>query len=202
MIRSFLFVLLCFSVGFLNSCTTITTPSDSRPILQRSWDQRKQLLSKIQRFQLNGKIAVQNNRDSGSATLNWMENPRQYTVSLLGPLGSNGMRLTGNAHSVMLQTSDGKHYSATTPEALLARQWGYHLPVSYLKYWIRGLPVTHLPAKTSFDRYHRLRILEQAGSTIQFERYMNVGTIDLPAKLTIRSSNLNTKIIIYRWKIL
>ena len=49
----------------------------------------------------------------------------------------------------MLQTSDGKRYNAASPEQLLAEQWGFHLPVSNMKYWVRGLPVPGIPATTT-----------------------------------------------------
>ena len=183
----------------LTGCTTITPPSAPAPTL--SWNQRKTQLNRLQNWQINGKIAVTTAQDSGSASLDWSQRAQHYTISLYGPFGSNGITLKGNPGRVTMQTSNGQKATAATAEQLLAQQWGWKLPVSHLKYWVRGLPVPNLPENSRFDSAHRLLTLNQQGFTIQYSDYMTAGNLELPRRLTITSSLLKSKLVIYKWNI-
>jgi outer membrane lipoprotein LolB len=182
----------------LCSCSTLTPspPSVPQPI-----STRQASLNRIQNWQLYGKIAVQTDRDAGSASFNWTQHHDNYVVSLSGPLGTHPIKLSGRMGYTVLETSNGKRFTAQSPEILLAQQWGFNLPVSNLKYWIRGLPAPNLPAKKHTDAYGRLSQLSQAGSTVQYLSYHSVHSVDLPDKIFITSPSLKTKIIIYSWQI-
>lgn len=184
-------------IAGLAGCTSLAPKAPPQAAL--SWQERQTILNRLQSWQLNGKIAVQTPQDSGSATVDWMQSNSRYAVSLYGPLGTNGLKLSGQPGSVTLVMSDGKRYTANNPDELLAKRWGFHLPVSYLHYWIRGLPVPSLPSNSQFDASHRLVSLTQQGWQVQFLSYMSNGIIDLPEKLVITSSSLKVKIIVYRW---
>lgn len=189
---------MMFFALLLSACTSIAPPSTPT---STSWQNREHALNQIQTWQINGKIAVQTAQDAGSATVDWTQNHDQYTLSLMGPLGSGGLKLTGKPGQVNLDTADGKHISAPTAEQLLAQTWGWHLPVSNLNYWIRGLPAPSAPANTHFDQYNRLTDLAQQGWNVQFLGYTRVNGIELPNKIAINSATLKSKIIIHQWKI-
>ncbi len=190
---------------FITSCAHLTPPATTTltPTKQTtsSWESRKQILSRIEHWQVNGKIGVQTARDAGSATVDWVQRNNQYSISLLGPLGANALQLNGGPDGVTLTNAKGKQIHAAEPEQLLAQQWGFHVPVSHLKYWVRGLPVANLPAQTHFDTVNRLTDLAQQGWRVQFLSYMNVDGIDLPSKIAITSPSLRVKMIIYHWKL-
>lgn len=185
---------------FMASCTSITQPEAPPAAPKATWADRQARLDRIQSWRINGKIAVQTAKDSGSASINWAQNQRSYNISLLGPLGSHGMNLSGQPGHVVMQM-DGKSYSSSSPEQLLATRWGFNLPVSNMRYWIRGIPVPGIPAQTQFDRYGRLTNLVQQGWNIQFLGYSNQGGVDLPARLSITSSSLRAKVIVYQWSV-
>src|SRR5476651_2456722 len=90
------------STLFLTSCSTFTQP-ESIPT-NTPWANRATKLAAVQRFDINGKIAVRTASDSGSATIHWVQAKQNYTISLFGPLGANGMTLTGQPGSVSMET--------------------------------------------------------------------------------------------------
>lgn len=186
--------------GALSSCTTIT-PTSSVSATKISWKERQLTLNRLQNWQLNGKIGVQTARDSGSASVDWKQNHQQFIISLSGPLGSGGLKLTGHPGIVTLDTSDGKHFSANSAEQLLSKQWGWNLPVSHLNYWVRGLPAPSSAYTSQLDSSQRLSELVQQGWHVQFMSYTRSGNIDLPDKISITSPTLKTKIVIYDWKL-
>lgn len=186
-------------ISTLSACTTSTAPTSVETKLPPG---KKQLaLKDIHNWRLNGKIAVQTSHDSGSATVNWIQRQSYYSIALSGPLGSHSMLLMGQPGTVTLKASDGKSYHASSPEQLLAAQWGFNVPVSHLNYWIRGLPVPGISANTRYDQYGRLIALTQQGWHVEFLSYADKGGLYLPDRLSITSSALKVKIIVYDWQV-
>jgi outer membrane lipoprotein LolB len=180
-------------------CTTIAPPT-TVPIAQPTWQERQIALNQIHHWQIKGKIAVQTAQDAGSAGVDWTQNKQSYTVTLLTPLGTTALQLTGQPHSVTLITSDGKHFTANSPEQLLAQQWGFNLPISNLMYWVRGLPVPNIPFTSQLDAQHCLSQLTQQGFSVQFESYTIVDNVMLPERLTITSPTIKVKMVIHKWQ--
>jgi outer membrane lipoprotein LolB len=185
---------------WLSSCAT--APSSTKPQNNsESWDNRVQTLSGIQDWDLNALIAIRARADGDSASLHWQQKKQNYTLNLFGPLGTNAVTLIGGPGKVTLQNSKGQTFSADTPELLVAQQTGWQLPVSYLRYWIRGLPVPNVPSEKRFDNYNHLSELTQNGWKVQFLRYTSTEHIDLPSKIFINSPDLSVKIIISHWQL-
>ncbi len=192
-------ILIC--TLWLTSCAN-TTPQSQTPLNKNvSWDSRVQTLSGIENWDLNALIAIRNRKDDATASLTWQQNRKNYTLNVFGPLGTNPIKLSGKPGQVALQNAHGQIFYASTPEALLAQQTGYQLPVSGLYYWIRGLPVPGTPSQTHFDTYHHLVELDQQGWKIQYLRYTSVHQIDLPTKIFLVSPDLSVKIIINKWQL-
>ncbi|HSW68732.1 MAG TPA: lipoprotein insertase outer membrane protein LolB [Gammaproteobacteria bacterium] len=193
-------LLACFFE--LTSCTSLShqqsAPTQNQTAIPEN---RVTVLSNIKSWDLKGLIAIRNAKDAWSANWQWTQNPKDYTINLVGPLGSQSIQLTGSPHSVQLETSDGKKFQSDSPESLLEKQLGWRLPVSSLYYWIRGLPVPSLPAEKQFDSANRLTVLVQQGWRIEYLRYSTVNQIDLPGKMVLNNALLNVKIIVNEWKI-
>lgn len=182
----------------LSSCATVPP---SEPGVKMPWKKRETTLTKIHSWNLSGKIGVVTAKDSGSANVKWLQQQNSYTLTLFGPLGAGGMTLKGRPGAVSLRLSNGKTLTAASPEKLLAQNWGFDIPVSYMNYWIRGVPVPSLPANTKFDQYNRLTSLSQSGYNIQYQGYTKTSSADLPNRISISSSNIKVKIIVYSWQV-
>lgn len=190
-----------FLIATLTACTSITPSTPSAPPSTLSWKEREAALNRIQNWHLSGKVGVIAQHNSGSASLNWTQQQNHYTISLVGPLGAGGLTLDGRPGSVTMETADGKHATAQSPEKLIAQQWGWQLPVSQMKYWIRGLPAPDAPSQSQFDAYHRLSSISQLGFNVQFLSYYNLGSLSVPDKISITSPSIKVKIIVHQWKI-
>ena len=194
--RSIYFLLIFLLTITLAACTTVSPPA---PPQTTGWENRVNQLARIQNFAVSGKLAARTAQDAGSATVDWKQQGQQFIIALSGPLGAHAMQLTGTPGKVVLKTSDGKQFSATSPENLLAERFGFRLPVSNINYWIRGLPVPGQASQTEFDNFHRLSRLSQQGWNISYLNYTNVNGIELPQKMAIDSKALQVKIVIYNW---
>lgn len=181
---------------FTSGCATITQKT---PAPTRSWQARQALLTKLESWQIKGKIGIQTAQDAGSANVEWLQHQNDYTLTLLGPLGAVQMTLIGAPHGVLLKTAEGKTYQANNAEQLLDQQWHWRLPVSYLHYWIKGLPSPASHYEAVFDDKNRITELRQHGWIIHYLSYEANQSIDLPEKLSLISNAIKAKIVIHEW---
>lgn len=195
--------LFCFFISLLalglSSCATISPQQLPPENADISWPTRMQSLSQIENWDLTAMFAMRTKENAESATLNWQQNKQSFTILLFGPLGANTFKLSGTPGHIELVNPHGDKFFASTPEALLVHETGWHLPVSSLYYWIRGLPVPGVPATKQFDAYHHLLQLKQQGWTIQFLHYTNTAHGDLPSKILLEHPPLSIKLIISEW---
>ena len=194
----FLFILAGL-LSCLESCSTLP-PQTAKPEAL-SFTVRQQKLAQIQEWKLQGAIAIRTPQDSGSATLSWQQNAQAFSLSLFGPLGSNAVHIEGRPGFVSMQTSQGKTVQAATAEQLLYSQLGWHLPVSHLYYWVRGLPVPGIQAVMHFDAFHRLTELTQENWQLTYKQYSLYGSTELPTKIILVYPQLNIKLVIYEWHV-
>ena len=80
---------------------------------------------------------------------------------------------------------DGELFRANTPEDLILQQLGYELPVSYLEYWIRGLPAPDSNADMTFNELNQLSLMIQDGWTINYIDPRQYGELTLPCRVEV-----------------
>ena len=188
--------LLILSLG---ACTTMPAKQSAQnePM---PWKQRSQQLNSIEDWNIQGAMSIHTREQSSSASLTWKQSGDDYHIHLFGPMGAGHIDITGSPKQVTLKTSSHKTVTADTPEALMQGQLGWHLPVTHLMFWIRGLPAPDLPVHKHFDPYHHLDTLDQEGWHIAYKRYTAVGDTDLPTKIDMHNDELNVRIVIKDWK--
>ena len=181
---------------FLSGCASVAPKA---PDTTTPWKTRERALSALNHWQLSGKIAVIAPQDSGSATVDWQQTAEQYRITLLAPLGAGGMTLTGSDHHILLKTTDGKVAEASSPEALLRENGGLNIPVSNLRYWIRGLPAPGSNPQLQFDTFGRVSRIQQGGWNIDYLSYTRAYGLDLPSRMNITAAALKIKKMVYTW---
>ncbi|MBV2179802.1 MAG: outer membrane lipoprotein LolB [Castellaniella sp.] len=68
----------------------------------------------------------------------WRDDGRTLRLDLSTPLGSVLARIQVAPGLSVLEHADGSRESASSPDDLLQLVWGHSMPVSGLRYWIRG----------------------------------------------------------------
>ncbi|MDO9372494.1 MAG: lipoprotein insertase outer membrane protein LolB [Gammaproteobacteria bacterium] len=179
---------LALAVG---ACSTLPVPPASAAdgAAETLWQQRQQALAALQSWNLNGRIAVLTAQQGWHAGVRWMEQDGGYHIHLDAPLGQGAAEIIGNRAGVVLRTGDGE-FSAESAEDLLEQRLGWRLPVSGLRYWVRGLPDTRAPVEGhTLDAAGRLTRLQQAGWDIEFKRYASAGPLELPDKIFLTNNS-------------
>ena len=80
---------------------------------------------------------------------------------------------------------DGDVLTANSPEDLILKQLGYELPVSYLEFWIRGLPAPDSKAELTFNELNQLSEISQNGWTVIYPDPRQYGALTLPRRVDV-----------------
>ncbi len=194
--------LLVFSlIALLTGCAGLT----SHEALEgqgdpATWKAHKEQIAKLDGWQINGKIGIRAPRDSGSATLFWLQRQDYYDIRLSGPLGGGAARLTGRPGDILLEVANRGRYRAESPEALLREQLRLDLPVSNLLWWIRGLPAPQSRSRITLDGKSHLAQLEQDGWKVEYQRYTEQNGYTLPERMKLYGQDLEVTLVIKDWQ--
>lgn len=157
--------------------------------------------SKITSWDLSGALAARSKGKGWSASLNWIQRGAgSYQFRLSGPVGSGTILVTKSDGVVTLR--DGKKtVSSSNAVSLLQQQTGISLPVPNLYYWVRGIPAPGSVQSKQQDESGRLRLLRQAGYTIEYQQYTSVGKAVLPTSIRLQGNGIFLKLIIKHWRV-
>jgi len=180
---------------FLSACQTLA------PKHSVNWNTRSQQLAQIKNWHLVGALGIRHEHKAWNATLHWQQQQQHYTMDFVAPMGQGKMELQGSPAHVKLRTIENKVLTADSPEALLKKAMGWNIPVTYLFYWVRGLPVPELKAKIQFDQFNHIKRLDQNGWAVEYQRYTNLKGVDLPGLITVKKWPLRLRFVIKQWKI-
>lgn len=165
------------------------------------WLDRQQALQALDGWHLSGRLAVREEGNAWHARIEWQEGPRGYEIRLRGPFGQGQARLIGSADGVVLDSGDTELEYARDPSELLHAHTGVWMPVDGLRWWIRGLPGPQYEGDAELDAYGRLDHLIDAGWTIDFKGYTEVGGLELPRRLFIEKDGVEVRVVIDRWRL-
>lgn len=186
----------------LAACATTQAPptSDAKPT-GADWRQHAARVATLKDWYLKGRIAVQTADNSGSASLYWRQQSDTFNLRVVAPFGQGTVELSGSENgSVTLVDSDNRSYTAPNPESLMQARLGWSVPVTSLKYWVRGLPARQgeITAATP-DSQGRLRSLEQMGWQITVNQYARALERDLPRKLEVSHEQFEARLVVQSW---
>ena len=152
-------------------------------------------------WQLQGRIALTHGDQGWHASLLWQQQATAYQLKVSGPLGQGGFQLAGDEAGVVLVDAEGNSSSAYDGDALLLQVTGWQLPVTGLRYWVRGLPVPDVEASRVYDKSGQLSRLEQSGWRIDYQRYQLVEGAAMPSKLQLEREGISVRLVIKQWQL-
>jgi len=197
-------LLLLALMVLLSGCSTFSSNNymaDGKPLGNHylTWPQRQQQLQSLSKWAVAGSLAVRHQVKGGwNASFNWQQIGQNYDLSLFGPLGMNHVQITGSPSLVTLKTNQ-QTLTANSPEALLQQQLGWQLPVSDLRYWLRGLPAPYSKSRRSLDLNNHMVHLVQDGWNVIYLRYISVNGVDVPDRILMNNPQWNAHLVVRQW---
>lgn len=184
----------------LTGCGLFSTKNKPEmPSSPLDWKAQQEKIAELQTWQLDGKIGMKIGKDSGSATLFWLQQLDYYDIRLSGPLGRGATRIIGKKGDVSIEIAGQGRYTASTPEELLQQQLGWNIPISHLVWWIKGLPAPSTPYTYNLNESHLLQDLTQDNWTIHYQDYQNYAGYWLPERIIATTQDIRITLVIKQW---
>ena len=187
-LRVIIFLLVA---GVLVSCTS--TPVKPVPTFRL---QSREYLYEKKTWSFSGRIALTNEKESLSLSINWKHRNKQDSIELSGPFGQGRTILKLSEEELIIDDGEKPLKFVGNVDDQIARYVGLNIPISALKYWVLGL----VKPKARF-------VAEKDGFS-QFEwriKYQQMQFFDgdeLPKKIKVerfKQGNEKLKLIIDYW---
>ncbi len=192
-------LIISTSILALSGCVSLKLPNQGpQKFHQESAKTRTNELRKINKWNINGAFSIQHDKKVEIANYSWQQSRGNYSLQINSSLNIYSLLIKGRAGHVTLKESKQKPLRAASAESLLNKRLGWSIPISNLKYWVRGLSANGA-SKSKYDKYGHLVKLWQQGWAVTFSNYINIGRFDLPRTLNIQGHNLKIKIVIKNW---
>lgn len=150
-------------------------------------------------FRLSGRLAVSDGRDGGSAGFLWLQEGEAFQVELRQPVSQRTWRLSGNDQGAVLDDGSGRQ-RAGSAEELLYQALGWHLPVTALRDWVRGLAHAGLPVQEGAeDAFGRWQWLLQDGWRVEYRNWL--GDSAWPLRIEARKPPYSVRLSIQDWAV-
>lgn len=148
-----------------------------------------------------GKIGIRTPEDSLTIAINdWKQDDDNFEINLSSTFfGLGASTLKGNSQFVTLTESDEHPIQSEHPNTLMQSALGFPLPITYLTYWVKGLPVPELFAKITFNKQGLPLTIRQDQWTLQFSNYHIEHGIPLPGKIKLAQNDTRIILAIKKW---
>jgi len=156
-------------------------------------------LSRIQQFELKGRIGVQADGKGYSASLLWQHNADQDDIRIYSPLGGQLARIQKTADGIRLEDAQGQVSVGKDAESLTQTLLGWRLPLGGLADWALGRPANGAMASLTWDEAGHTLSLNEADWAIAYQEYQASPTAFLPHKLSLKNARVQLKLIVEKW---
>lgn len=191
-------VLAGLAAGLAGCRTTAPRPVIG-PGADAPWSEQLAALEKLDRYALNGRVAVAANGQGFSASLRYTQQPRRTEFSLDGPLGIGGLRVEVEGADVAIATSRGERLDGPEARAELERRLGFALPLEDLRWWLLGIPAPGEAAVNAGPGGEIRDFMQRDWRVSINSRIAGLG-FSLPQRLTAEREGARLKLLVEKWE--
>ncbi len=198
---------------FIHGCASVpdTPLTPEQPL---NWQATIAQLTSVEEWELTGKIGVRVPERIDSAVINrWKQQGSQFTIDLSSAIfGLGATRIEGSPVHITMTESGEEPITSYYPEQLIQQHIGWPLPISQLRYWIKGMPAPATSRDTlisdlKFNEQGQLSLFNQSGWQIRYSRYTpqeapagaTTGNISLPGKIILQQQHVKITVVINEW---
>ncbi len=165
------------------------------------WPERRDFLRQLDDWRLEGRLALKSGGDGYNGTLTWEQMEDDVDFRVRGPFGVGGFRIHGDRKQLRIETTRGDEYLLSDPEAEMAQELGWSLPVHSMRYWIVGVSDPEAAAEETVDDHGMLVELSQGGWDIRYDGYEAASGTLLPRKIVMQSGDVRIRLVADRWSL-
>lgn len=181
-------ILLFLSALLLTACSSVSDKpidvyqlADMRPLQQQK------------QWYFEGRLALADERDSISASVNWRHGLERDDIEFTGPLAQGRLLISVVADTVIVDDGDKRQEFRGPVEDVLAEQLGVVMPVNALRYWVLGVVDPRQQFIEWADGFM------QAGWRVSFKEMQRVNAVLLPRKINAEKDKTRIKLVVDQW---
>lgn len=188
--------LLLLLLALLGGCAAIPPAGPEH----EGWVERQRELGAMDAWTLNGRVAVKLNGEGWNANLRWQQQGDDYRIRVFDPFGRTLALIEGDAEAAVLRTSEGERREAADPETLMDEEFGWHLPLTGMRYWLRGIPTrTGELEFLRLDGQGRPVLLQQAGWSMTYGDFASAHPLALPTRIGMEHRFITVRLAVADW---
>lgn len=185
-----------FLVLALSACTVSPLKSG------KAWEGHLQQVLQVRQFRAEGRLAYRQAKEGVNANFTWVNNADDFALKLSGPFGASAVSIEYQAGKLYLGNQQRQTLDEwSSPSEVLFQHTGLYLPVDALSHWVTGIPVPGKEYHLTLNPQQLLQSLEQDGWIIHYTRYVQVGNILLPDRITLIQKDVRIRLVIDQWAI-
>lgn len=144
---------------------------------------------------LRGRVAVTSDLLRRSVNIHWRQQGERFDIHLTGPLGLPVGRIEGDDRTAWLDVPGEPRQNAAGPDGLFRQHFGFSIPLTSMRHWVRGLMDPGLPHEYRGEHYL------QAGWKIEYISYDDGLDVALPRNLRISRPEASLTLLVRRWEV-
>ncbi len=160
---------------------------------------RESMLGARHDWTVQARLAVSDGEHGGSGGLTWRQDGDRYRFVLRAPVTGRSFQLQGGPDGAVLEGLDQGPVHDIDAQRLLARVFGWQVPLARLRYWIKGLRVPGAPAVLRFGNNQLPSLLQQDGWTVEYLGWFQGDATPVPRKLFASKGPYRVRIVIEQW---
>ncbi len=196
------------ALALLSGCASLVGTPPTEPASEAqlaAWETHQREIESVTDWAFDGRAAVRSGVTGGSVQLEWTQVGTVTSLVVNGPFDTGRLAMTGTPDQMLLTDGSGNRRVTNRPAALLEEQTGWHIPMSLLPRWVRGLPSESLETldegEFRLDDRGRLLTLSERGWDIEYDRYREVGGYSLPHFVELQHDGMRIRMAIDSWDV-
>jgi outer membrane lipoprotein LolB len=190
-------------LAVMAGCRTAPAPAPGigpGPGAEAPWPLQREQLERLDRYSLDGRVAVAASGQGFSASLRYRQQPAGAEMALDGPMGLGGMRLALNGQELQVTTSSGESLDGVAAREEIERRLGFAMPLAELRWWLLGIPAPGGAALEQDVVTGEIRGFAQNGWQVKVEARAPALGFALPRRLTAQREGARLKLAVDHWQ--
>jgi outer membrane lipoprotein LolB len=181
-------------------CRTLPPGAPVGPGADAPWSEQRAALEKLDRYALNGRVAVAANGQGFSASLRYQQRMSHSNLALDGPLGIGGLRVEIAGEDIEIATSRGEKLDGQEARDELERRLGFQLPLHELRWWLLGIPAPGEASVNQDGGSGEIRDFSQSGWRVSINSRAPGLGFSMPQRLTAEREGARLKLFVQGWE--
>ncbi len=181
----------------LAACAPVRMKGDAATLSAQQ--AREQALARRDHWTISARLAVSDGRHGGSGSLTWSQRGDDYDFVLRAPVTGRSFELHGGPRGAVLKGLDGGPLHGDDAQLLLARVFGWPVPLARLRYWVKGLRAPGAAGRLRFGADQLPSLLKQDGWRVEYRDWFTDLDPALPRKVFASSGDYRVRLVIEHW---